>query len=94
MPSGWISRFYQPDATTAMSPAPTDVKVTLSGTVIPLAPQPGERGRFASAPGNYPDDLRGQIELVLDGKTLEAKFSFRSSGRVTASVHGTRNDVR
>jgi hypothetical protein len=64
-----------------MNPAPTDVKVTIgaagSGTVVALAPQSTEPGGFASEPGNYPDELRGQIDFQLDGKPMQATFSFR-----------------
>jgi hypothetical protein len=76
-----IAYFYGPDSTAAMSPAPTDVRVTLgaagSGTVVNLAPQPNEPGAFASEPGIYPDELRGQIDLQLNGKPVQAPFSFR-----------------
>jgi hypothetical protein len=71
-----IAYFYQPDAASVLSPAPTDVKVTLGDKVIALAPQPDQPGEFTSAPGNYAD-LRGQIAFQHDGKPLEAKFSFR-----------------
>jgi len=76
-----MAYFLQPDTTTAMSPAPTDVKVTLgaagSGTIVSLAPQSNEPGQFASEPGNYPEDLRGQIDFQVDGKPVQARFSFR-----------------
>ena len=76
-----VAYFSQPDATTPMSPAPTDVKVTLgaagSGTVVTLAPQSTAPGGFASEPGIYPDELRGQIDFQLDGKPVQATFSFR-----------------
>jgi hypothetical protein len=79
--SRMIAYFYGPDSTAVMSPAPTDVKVTIgsagSGTVIDLAPQPNEPGAFASEPGIYPDELRGQIDLQLNGKPVQAIFSFR-----------------
>jgi hypothetical protein len=64
-----------------MSPAPTDVKVTIgpagSGTVANLTPQSTEPGKFASEPGDYPDALRGQIDLMHDGKPVQATFAFR-----------------
>jgi hypothetical protein len=70
--------FYQLDGTPRLSPVPTDVKITLgNGTLITFAPESAEAGQFASPLGDYPDNLRGQIELVLDGKPVEAKFSFR-----------------
>jgi hypothetical protein len=72
-----IAYFYQPDATSAMSPAPSDAKVALGGKVISLSPQSSEPAQFASEPGDYPDALRGQIDLQLDGKALQARFSFR-----------------
>ena len=75
-----VAYFYQPDATTALSPAPTDVKVTLgsagTGTIVNLAPSE-EPGKFASEPGIYTDELRGQIDFQLDGKPVQSKFSFR-----------------
>ena len=65
----------------AMSPAPTEVKVTLgaagSGAVVNLAAQPTEPGQFASEPGNYADELRGHIDFQVDGKPGQATFSFR-----------------
>jgi hypothetical protein len=76
-----IAYFFQADGTTAMSPAPTDVKVMLgvagSGTAVNLTPQSAEPGQFASEPGDYPDELRGQIEFQLNGKPVQATFSFR-----------------
>lgn len=76
-----VAYFYQPDATTALSPAPTDVKVTLGaggqGTGVALVPQTKQPGQFASEPGVYRDELRGKIFLQLDGKPVEAVFSFR-----------------
>jgi hypothetical protein len=76
-----IAYFYQPDGSTVMSPAPTDCKLTLgaesSGTVINLTPRSKDAAEFASEPGNYPDELRGQIDLQIDGKPVHATFSFR-----------------
>jgi hypothetical protein len=76
-----MAYFYQPDGATVMSPAPTDVKITLgaagSGTIVNLAPQSKEPGQFASEPGEYPDELRGQIDFQLNGKPVQATFSFR-----------------
>jgi hypothetical protein len=73
--------FFQSDGTSAMSPAPTDVKVTLGaeggGTVVNLIPQSEVPGKFASQPGDYLDELRGQIDFQLNGKPAQAKFSFR-----------------
>jgi hypothetical protein len=76
-----VAYYYQSDGSTAMSPAPTDVKITLgaagSGTIVNLAPQSNEPGKFASEPGDYPDELRGRIDFQLDGKPVQATFSFR-----------------
>jgi hypothetical protein len=76
-----IAYFYQPDGSTVLSPAPTDVKITLgaagSGTMINLSARSNESGEFASEPGDYPDELRGQIDLQLGGKPVQATFSFR-----------------
>jgi hypothetical protein len=73
--------FYQPDATTAMNPAPTDVKLTIgaagTGTVVALVPDPKEAGQFVSEPGTYPDELRGKIEFHVDSTPIQASFSFR-----------------
>ena len=76
-----VAYIYQPDATTAMSPAPTDLKITLGASAasggVRLVPDPNERGKFASEPGIYPAEPRGQIDFELGGKTIQAKFSFR-----------------
>ncbi len=76
-----IAYFYQSDGSTVMSPAPTEVKITLgaagSGTIINLSGRSTESGEFASEPGDYPDELRGQIDLQLGGKPVQATFSFR-----------------
>ena len=76
-----VAYFYGSDATTVMSPVPTGVKVTIgpvgTGTVVDLAIQPKEPDEFTSEPGIYPDELRGQIEFQLDGKPIQAAFSFR-----------------
>jgi hypothetical protein len=76
-----IAYFFQPDGSTAMTPAPTDAKVMLgvagSGTAVNLTPQSAEPGQFASEPGDYPDELRGQIEFQVDGKPVQATFAFR-----------------
>jgi hypothetical protein len=76
-----VAYFYQPDGAAALSPAPTDVKVTLGavgkGTVVSLAPETTEPGRFASEPGTYPDELRGQIDFQHAGKPVQATFMFR-----------------
>jgi hypothetical protein len=76
-----VAYFYQPDATTVISPAPIDVKITLgaagTGTVVNLTPESKEPGPFASEPGIYPDELRGQIDFQLEGKPVQAMFSFR-----------------
>jgi hypothetical protein len=76
-----LAYFYEASSAAALSPAPTEVKVSLgadgSGTVVNLAAQSSEPGQFASEPGDYPDQLRGKIAFQHDGKPLEAKFSFR-----------------
>jgi hypothetical protein len=76
-----VAYFLMPDTTSPMSPAPTDVKLTIgpagTGTVVSLAPQPKEPGLFASEIGSYPDALRGQIDFQLDGKPVTATFTFR-----------------
>ena len=72
-----LAYFYRPDGTPGLSPAPTDVKITLGdGTLITFAPESAEDGKFASPVGEYPDNLRGQIELKLDGKPIEASARF------------------
>jgi hypothetical protein len=63
-----------------MSPAPTDVKVTLgavgSGTAVNLTAQSKAPGEFASEPGEF-DVLRGQIDCQVEGKPVTATFMFR-----------------
>jgi hypothetical protein len=76
-----VAYFYQPDGSAVMSPAPSEVKITLGaagrGTIINLSARSNAAGEFASAPGNYPDELRGQIDFQLGGKPVQATFSFR-----------------
>jgi hypothetical protein len=71
--------FYQPDGTTEINRAPTDVTVTVgTGTgspVVTLAPQ--DKGGFASPPGHFPSAFRGQLSAKLDGQTVEATFVVR-----------------
>jgi hypothetical protein len=74
--------FYQPDGTTAMSPAPTDVRVKLGtgleSPVVSLEAQSktGESG-FASQPGYYPSGFRGQLDAKINGEPVEAMFVVR-----------------
>jgi hypothetical protein len=75
--------FYQPDGTSAMSPAPTDVKVKFGtgsdSPVVPLEPQAkaGDGSGFASQPGFYPSGFRGQLEAKINGEPVEATFVVR-----------------
>jgi hypothetical protein len=69
--------FYQPDATTTMSPAPKDVKVVLGNLTVKLAPQPSVPGAFASEPGDFTHELRGHVDFELEGKNVQADFSMR-----------------
>jgi hypothetical protein len=76
-----LAYFYQPDGTSAMTPAPSDVKVHLGaagqGTDVKLTSQTTPTGLFASEPGQYPDELRGQIELTVGGEPVKTDFMFR-----------------
>jgi len=71
--------FYQPDGTTEMSPAPTDVTVkvgTGSDTpVVTLTPQ--ANASFASAPGHFPHGFRGQLNAKINGEPVETTFVVR-----------------
>jgi len=73
--------FYKSDGTTEMSPVPSDVSLRLGtadrGTDIKLSPEPKESGLLASEPGAYPDELRGQIALTLEGVPVKAEFVIR-----------------
>jgi hypothetical protein len=76
-----VAYFYQPDGSTALTPAPSDVKVRLGmadkGTDVTLTSQTSPAGIFASEPGEFPDELRGQIELKYGGEPLKTTFTFR-----------------
>jgi len=72
-----LAYFYQPDGKTALSPAPTDVKVRLGGSDVKLAPKSDSPGLYASEPDQFPDELRGDLELTCGGAPLQAPFSFR-----------------
>jgi hypothetical protein len=72
-----LAYFYKTDSTTAMSPAPTDVKVSIAGEAVSLAPQTSAPNQFASQPGNYPHEFRGEIEFQLEGTPVKADFAIR-----------------
>jgi hypothetical protein len=80
-----VAYFYQLDGTTAMSPAPTDVKVRVgqieSSPVVELTPETktgeGSAGRFACKLGNYPDGFQGRLDAKLKGAPVQATFMFR-----------------
>ena len=80
-----VAYFYQSDGTTAMSPAPTDVKVRLgkaeSSPVVTLTPESksgdAAAGRFACKPGPYPEGFQGQLDAKLHGEPVQATFMFR-----------------
>jgi hypothetical protein len=80
-PARLVAYFYQPDGAAAMAPAPSDVKVRLgsadSGTDIKLTAQTTPAGLFASEPGQFPAELRGQIDLTCGGEPVQAPFTFR-----------------
>ena len=76
-----LAYFYQPDGTTVMTPAPTDVKVRVGiddkSPIVALPAQPGETGLFASEPGAYTEGFRGQIETRVNGEPVKVPFMFR-----------------
>jgi hypothetical protein len=76
-----LAYFYQPDGTSALTPAPSDVKVRLgsaeSGKDVKLTAQSAPAGLFASEPGQFRDELRGELELTLGGEPLQTAFMFR-----------------
>jgi hypothetical protein len=76
-----LAYFYAPDGTSVLTPAPSDVKVRLgsadSGKDVKLTSQTAPPGLFASEPGPFPDELRGEIDLTLGGESLQTPFMFR-----------------
>jgi hypothetical protein len=80
-PTRLLAYFYQSDGSTALSPAPSDVKVHLGaadqGKDVTLAPQSAPAGQFASEPGEFPTELRGELNLTLGGEPVRAPFMFR-----------------
>jgi hypothetical protein len=79
--SRMVVYFFKSDATTELSPAPTDVKITIgdadSGRVVNLSPDPKAAGKFASEPGDHPDGFRGSLEANIGGKPIQAEFLIR-----------------
>jgi hypothetical protein len=71
--------FYQPDGTTEMNPAPTDVTVKVGtgsdSPVVTLSPRPS--GGFASSPSAYPSGFRGQLNAKIGGDAVETPFMIR-----------------
>ena len=96
--------FYQPDGSTAMSPAPTDVKVTFgaagSGTVVNLAAQATEPSEFASALATTPmsSEARSTCNSVASlcrplfrfGE-IQSRIDGRSSFMPTVTVEGEKS---
>jgi hypothetical protein len=76
-----VAYFFQPDATTAMSPGPSDVKVKLGtgekGAVVDLSPDPKAAGKFASEPGTFPEGFNGQLDANVKGEAIQVSFSIR-----------------
>ena len=76
-----MAYFFQPDGTTPMSPAPSDVKVTIgtdekSGRHL-AGPGHEGGGVLVSEAGPYPDGFRGQIEAKVNGEPVQVPFLFR-----------------
>lgn len=80
-PARLLAYFYQPDGSSALTPPPSDVKVHLGaadkGTDVKLTSQATPAGQFASEPGQYPSELRGELELTLGSEPVQAPFIFR-----------------
>jgi hypothetical protein len=81
-PTVIVASFYQPDGTTPMSPAPTDVVFkpdeSTKGTPIALSPDPKDPNRFASTAGtSFPGGLQGTIHAKIQGEDVEESFSAR-----------------
>jgi hypothetical protein len=74
-----IVYFYQSDGTTEISPAPTDVTVTVGtaagSPAVALAPQ--AKGGFISPPGHFPPAFRGQLTAKVGAEAVEATFVVR-----------------
>lgn len=78
-PVSIVAFFYQNDASTPMSPAPTDVVFKIGTTekakTVPLAPDAKDPNRFVSEPGPYSRGIQGMIHAKVDGEELEESFS-------------------
>jgi hypothetical protein len=74
-----VVHFYQPDGTTEMNPAPTDVTLKVGtgsdSPVVTLSPRPS--GGFASSPGAFPSGFRGQLNAKIGGEAVETPFMIR-----------------
>ena len=82
-PSRLVAYFYQADGTSALSPPPSDVTIHLGAEGgkdvkdVKLTAETKPAGQFASEPGQYPDELRGRLAVVLAGESVEIPFMFR-----------------
>jgi hypothetical protein len=81
-----VAYFYAPDATTTLSPPPTDVQVKIgmgaSNTSVALAPQmqtadSDSIGRFGSVPGSYPDGFQGQVDARIGSEEVSVRILVR-----------------
>jgi hypothetical protein len=76
-----VAYFFQPDATSELTPAPTDVKVKLGtgekSAVVSLSPEPKAAGKYASEPGTYPDGFNGQLNAKVNGEDIQVSFVLR-----------------
>ena len=73
-----LAFFTRPDGS---SLAPTDVSVKLisdaSPTPIPLKPDTADPSKFASEPGPFGDEGRGELAATIDGSPVQVVFTRR-----------------
>ncbi|MHC5538139.1 hypothetical protein ACYOEI_07915 [Singulisphaera rosea] len=78
-PVSIVAYFYRNDASTPMTPAPTDVVFKIGTTEkaksVTLAPDAKDPNRFVSEPGPYSRGIQGMIHAKVDGEEVEESFS-------------------
>jgi hypothetical protein len=84
-PTKIVAVFFKNDASTPMTPPPTEVVFELESLrsknaelkTVTLGADPTTPHRFVSAASSFPGGLEGKIRVKIDGQDIEESFSAR-----------------